>query len=82
MLIVANDNDNATIRLLRERNEKLEATLSAYDRMMNTPLADALRKRNAELERALYDVAHSRYLPQALQDHLKVTLGNKVTPKY
>lgn len=79
---MAIDRENATNRLLRERISRLEATLRAYDGMLNTARADTLRKRNAELERVLADVVNSGYLPEAEQDRLKVTIGNKVTSKY
>jgi hypothetical protein len=41
---------------LRERIAKLERTLAAYDRLLNTNAADEQRKRLAALESALTDV--------------------------
>lgn len=79
---MAIDKENETNRLLRDRIAKLQATLRAYDAMLNTGMADALRKRNAELERALLDVVYSGHLPEAELAALKVTIGNKVTSKY
>lgn len=79
---MATDYDKLTIQLLRERAAKLEATLAAYDSMLNTGRVDALRQRNAELERALADVVNGGSLLDAAQVLLKVTIGNKVTPKH
>jgi len=79
---MATDEENTTIRLLRARAAALESSLRAYDAFLNTGLADALRKRNAELERVLWGVAHGGHLPQAERKQLEIILGNKVTPKY
>lgn len=79
---MATDDDKILIRLLRERADKLEQSFRYYDAVLNTPLADALRKRNAELERALWDVVHKGELTGADLDRLKVMLGNKSASKY
>lgn len=78
---MATDNDNVTIRLLRERAAKLEATCSAYDRMLNTAMADTLRRRNAELEGLLWEVALDEAVPVGVREKLKISLG-KVMSKY
>jgi hypothetical protein len=79
---VATDNDKITIQLLRERCARLEATCAAYDAAIHTPLIDTLRKRNAALESACWGLVDRGVLPAAEHDNLKVTLGNKYTPKY
>lgn len=76
------DDDKVTIRLLRERADKLEASFRYYDAVLNTPLADTLRKRNAALESALLAVVQRGSLPAAELEELKVTMGNKSTSKY
>ena len=69
-------------RLLRERINRLESTVHAYDAMLNTGLADALRRRNSIVESALWAVVQKGLLPEAEQHELEMLLGNKFTPKY
>ncbi|MEJ7806012.1 MAG: hypothetical protein WKG03_08865 [Telluria sp.] len=76
------NDENAMIGLLRERADKLESSYRYYDAVLNTPLADTLRKRNSELESALWAVVQRGNLPAAELDELKVILGNKSTTKY
>ena len=79
---MANHNDPIRERLLYERINKLEGTMRAYDALMDTGAADALRHRNAVLERALWGVVQGGHLPPDEQAELEVTLGNKFPLRY
>lgn len=76
------DDENLTIRLLRERCAKLEATCAAYDAAIHTPLIDTLRRRNTALESACWELLDRGILPEQERAKMQDILGNKYTPKY
>jgi hypothetical protein len=76
--------DNFTEReaLLADRNRKLEATLRAYDSLLNTRAADSMRRRLAVLERVLADVVNSGAVVGKEGARLSMILGKKFQSDY
>lgn len=64
-------------RLMADRMRKLEATIRAYDACLNTGRIDAMRKRIAELEQVLSEVAGGGDLSEGMRKAINLILSKK-----